>query len=134
MAILTPLEILGALGSAVVTSVAIPPLVLGSLTLAFPDSPGPPVHSEVWGADIPADTRLHLNDDGSFGANDGCNTGSGTWAGNGFDYTFTQGAYTQRWCADMNPWLSHAESATLDGAVLVVFDDTGEHIGTMTRQ
>ncbi|GAB3594830.1 hypothetical protein CFAEC_12590 [Corynebacterium faecale] len=134
MAILTPLEILGALGSAVVTSVAIPPLVLGSLTLAFPDSPGPPVHSEVWGADIPADTRLHLHGDGSFGANDGCNTGSGTWERNGSDYTLTQGAYTQRWCEGMNPWLSHAETATLDGAVLVVFDDTGEHIGTMTRQ
>lgn len=122
---------MSSLSSLALSSAFLPSLLLGSAAPVQPDLH--PDAAQVWVADVPAGTKLVLNDSGDFGAHDGCNTGSGTWEQEGENYTFSEGMFTLRGCAGMDPWLSQARSATVTGDILLLHDAEGTRVGSMTR-
>ncbi|MGP6173810.1 META domain-containing protein [Corynebacterium sp. A21] len=77
---------------------------------------------------------LHLETDGEFRASDGCNSGFGEWIRQGDTFSFSNGGFTEMWCEGINPWIQQATSGTLEGNTLLVFDESGELLGTMDRR
>ncbi|UFS57616.1 META domain-containing protein [Subtercola endophyticus] len=87
-----------------------------------------------WGTDSPGQPSLSIQPDGTFSGTDGCNRlmGKGTASGDTFDFgTF---ASTMMWCEGVTTWLNLASTAKIDGTKLVVFQSTGEQIGTLAKQ
>jgi len=59
-------------------------------------------------------------------------TGKGSISGDVFDFGAI--ASTSMACSDVDTWLSQAQTAKVDGPVLVVYEKGGNRIGTLPKQ
>ncbi|WP_230009962.1 META domain-containing protein [Microbacterium sp. Bi128] len=111
-------------------------LVAGMALAAITGCSGPALKSFAgsWGQTVKGQPNLTITDDGSFQGTDGCNrlTGKGSISGDSFD--FGPIASTMMACNDVDTWLSQAHAAKVDGTVLVVYDNSGNKIGTLAKQ
>lgn len=88
----------------------------------------------TWGEDAEGEPQLVLAEDGTASGTDGCNRLTGTWSeGEDRDVTFGQFAVTQMACEGVDDWLSSATMGEVEGDELVLYDESGEEIGTLTR-
>lgn len=74
---------------------------------------------------------LTFTDDGQFTGSDGCNTLNGGWELNGTTIDFENVATTLMACQGVDTWLSELNTATIDGATMTVFNESGSEIGTL---
>lgn len=90
----------------------------------------------VWGASPESgDAYLELADTGEFTGSDGCNRLMGSWSTeNETSVTFTGIGSTRMACENVDTWLAAAASATLDGQIMTILDETGADIGTLVKQ
>jgi heat shock protein HslJ len=97
-------------------------------------APAPASFVGDWGQPGSGRPSLTITEDGSFQGTDGCNrlTGKGSISGDVFD--FGTMASTSMACSDVNTWLSRAETAKVDGTVLVIYRQGGDKIGTLPRR
>ena len=111
-------------------------LVAGVLIAAFTGCSGPASTSFAggWGQTSAGQPNLTITDDGSFQGTEGCNrlTGKGSISGDVFDFGAI--ASTSMACSDVDTWLSQAQTARVDGSVLVVYETGGNKIGTLPKQ
>jgi heat shock protein HslJ len=111
-------------------------LIAGLATAALTGCSGPASKSfeGSWGQTGIGQPNLTITDDGSFQGTDGCNhlTGKGSISGDAFG--FGPIASTSMACSDVDTWLSHADTAKVDGSVLVVYEKGGSKIGTLPKQ
>jgi len=88
----------------------------------------------TWGEpDVEGQPSLVLGEDGSLGGNDGCNTLFGDYTVEGDTVTFGVIGSTMMFCEGVDTWLTSASTAKLDGDTLVISDESGAEIGTLTR-
>lgn len=87
----------------------------------------------TWGEKANAKPYLELSDDGSVAGSDGCNRMTGNFTVDGDTVTFGQLASTLMACEGVDTWLSKAETATVDGDTMTVFNTKGDEIGTLDR-
>jgi heat shock protein HslJ len=126
------------------------PLALGALTAcsdddggsgdasaavtASPSSAGASDAVGTWGKSATTgEAYLKLEKDGTASGSDGCNQLTGTWEAGDDGISFSPFAATQMFCADVDPWLSLAASAQVQGDELVLFDENDTQIGTLQR-
>jgi heat shock protein HslJ len=97
-------------------------------------APAPASFVGDWGQPGSGRPSLTITEDGSFQGTDGCNrlTGKGSISGDVFD--FGTMASTSMACSDVDTWLSRAETAKVDGTVLVIYRQGGDKIGTLPRR
>ena len=111
-------------------------LVAGLAAAALTGCSGPASKSFVggWGQTGVGQPNLTITDDGSFQGTDGCNrlTGKGSVSGDVFG--FGPIASTSMACSGVDTWLSQADTAKVDGSVLVVYEKGGSRIGTLPQQ
>lgn len=83
--------------------------------------------------EITVELNLVLPDD--LTANDGCNSGTGSWTSEGSVVSFTQFTSTLMACEGFDTWLYEAERGQVDaeGATMELYNDAGESIGTLYR-
>ncbi|MEC5192464.1 MULTISPECIES: META domain-containing protein [unclassified Arthrobacter] len=88
----------------------------------------------AWGQTANGQPNLTIADDGSFQGTDGCNrlSGKGSMAGDVF--TFGPIAATSMACSGVDPWLSLADTAKVEGSALVLYRNGGNRVGTLPRQ
>jgi len=88
----------------------------------------------AWGEEASGQPSLTIAEDGSFNGTDGCNSlvGHGTVDQKKFD--FGNFATTLMACQDVDTWLSGANTATVDGDTLTVFNHAGDKIGTLEKR
>lgn len=86
-----------------------------------------------WGSPAAQEPHLMLSTDGALEGHDGCNSLSGTWSADGSTVTFSELGGTEMACPDVDPWLSDARSAEVDGDTMSVKDESGDEIGTLGR-
>ncbi|MFB2597941.1 META domain-containing protein [Herbiconiux sp. P17] len=97
-----------------------------------PDAAGSVIGT--WSADAPQGAFLTFTD-GKVTGKDGCNNLMGSWsAATGGSIVLSGLASTMMYCEGVDTWLSKAVGLTLDGPTAVVLDDTGNQIGTLTKQ
>ena len=87
----------------------------------------------TWGSEDAGSPNLTLVDDGTVSGTDGCNRLSGSWTQDGPTVTFERMISTLMACEGVDTWLSQVSTATLDGDVLTVLDQSGAEIGTLER-
>ncbi|WP_226759655.1 META domain-containing protein [Arthrobacter sp. SO3] len=107
---------------------------VGIATLTGCSGPAVTSFAGGWGQTGSGQPNLTITDDGSFQGTDGCNrlTGKGSISGDVFG--FGPIASTSMACSDVDTWLSHADTAKVDGSVLVVYERGGAKIGTLPKQ
>ncbi|MDR6971556.1 META domain-containing protein [Leifsonia shinshuensis] len=86
-----------------------------------------------WGSTDPGEPNLIIDSDGSYTGSDGCNTMSGKGTISGTTIELGTVATTQKACADVDTWMSTAESGKADGNTMIVYDSSGKKIGTLQR-
>lgn len=122
------------------TVVALRTLVLASAALvlggcAATGSPGADSVAEKWEADAASHgAYLELSEDGSLSGTDGCNRLMGDWEQDGATVSFGPIASTMMACEGVQTWLGAAVSASVDGRIMRVHDESGETIGTLIGQ
>lgn len=87
----------------------------------------------TWVESAPGTSELVLEDSGELHGTDGCNQLSGQWVPDGGTVIFDQVAITMRACPDMDTWLGGLSSATVDGELMYVLDESGTEIGMLGR-
>lgn len=111
-------------------------LVAGLAVAALTGCSGPASKSFVggWGQTGSGQPNLTITDHGSFRGTDGCNrlTGMGSISGDVFG--FGPIASTSMACSGVDTWLVQADTAKVDGGVLVVYEKGGSKIGTLPKQ
>jgi heat shock protein HslJ len=116
--------------------------VLGGCASSAGSSTGPadpgatsPAASIVgtWGETAPQKPYLTFEEGSNVSGNDGCNSLSSTYAVSGDTVTFSQTTSTLMACIGVDSWLSAVRTATIEGDRLIVKNDTGDTIGTLTR-
>lgn len=111
-------------------------LVAGVAVAAFTGCSGPGLKPFVggWGQTGSGQPSLTITDDGSFQGTDGCNrlTGKGSISGDVFGFGAI--ASTSMACSGVDTWLSQADTAKVDGTVLVVYTKGGDKIGSLPKQ
>ena len=108
--------------------------VLSAAALTGCSAPAPTSFTGVWGQTATGQPNLTIADDGSFQGTDGCNrlSGKGSMAGDLF--TFGPIASTSMACSGVDPWLSLADTAKVEGSALVLYQKGGNRIGTLPKQ
>lgn len=94
---------------------------------------GTDLAGSYWGSPAAAEPHLTFERDGQLQGHDGCNSLSGTWSADGSSVTFTELGGTEMACPDVDPWLSDARSAEVEGDTMSVKDKSGDEIGTLGR-
>ncbi|WP_033373409.1 META domain-containing protein [Glaciibacter superstes] len=119
-----------ALRTLVIASAA---LLLGGC--AATGAPGAESAVGVWEADAASHgAYLELAEDGTLSGTDGCNRLMGEWDQNGATVSFGPIASTMMACEGVETWLGGAISASVDGKIMTVLDDSGQSIGTLIAQ
>jgi heat shock protein HslJ len=87
-----------------------------------------------WGSWSNDEPYADLQPGGQLFGYDGCNSFSGTWEGEDQAIAFLEVATTLKGCLGNAPqWLSLARSGKMDGDHLVLFDEAGAELGSLTR-
>ena len=88
----------------------------------------------TWGEDAEGEPQLVIDEDGTVSGTDGCNRMTGTWSeGEDQDVTFDDMAVTQMACEGVDDWLRTVATGEVEGDELVLYDESGEQIGTLAR-
>lgn len=88
----------------------------------------------TWGTTAPGSPSLTFDEGGQVSGTDGCNRLAGSWTQDGTDVSFGGSmASTLMACVGVDTWLSSLHSARIDGDTLVILDQGGQQIGTLTR-
>lgn len=88
----------------------------------------------TWGASaVEGEASLDLADDGAATGTDGCNRMVGEWRLGDDGVVFSSWATTRMSCPAVDPWLSLAVAARLEGDHLVFVDKDAVQLGTLTR-
>lgn len=87
-----------------------------------------------WTSPEAGDPFLEFSDDGQVKGSDGCNAIQTTWEVDGDKILITSFTTTQKACAGVDPWLSKASSATVEGNVMKVADASGKVIGGLEKE
>lgn len=88
----------------------------------------------TWGTpDEPQTPWLQFEDDGTVGGNDGCNSLGGDYSVTDSLITFGDMHMTLMACPGVDDWLNQASTAEISGDSLVLFDSSGNEIGTLPR-
>lgn len=87
-----------------------------------------------WTSPEAGDPFLEFSDDGTVEGSDGCNRIQTTWEVDGDKVLITSFTTTQKACAGVDPWLSEATSATIEGNVMKVADSSGSVIGGLEKE
>ena len=88
----------------------------------------------TWGTTAPGSPSLTFDEGGQVSGTDGCNRLAGSWTQDGTDVNFGGSLVsTLMACVGVDTWLSSLHSARIDGDILVILDQGGQQIGTLTR-
>lgn len=87
-----------------------------------------------WTSPEKGDPFLEFSDDGSLKGSDGCNAIVTTWEVKDDEIAIDPFMTTQKACAGVDPWLSKASSATIEGTVMKVQDSNGKVIGGLEKE
>lgn len=87
-----------------------------------------------WTSPEAGDPYLEFSEDGQVKGSDGCNAIKTTWEVDGDKILITSFTTTQKACAGVDPWLSKASSATVEGNVMKVADASGKVIGGLEKE
>ncbi|WP_209325220.1 META domain-containing protein [Brevibacterium renqingii] len=87
-----------------------------------------------WTSPEKGDPFLEFSDDGSLKGSDGCNAIATTWKVEGDEIIIESFMTTQKACAGVDPWLSKASTATIEGNVMKVEDSNGKVIGGLEKE
>lgn len=98
--------------------------------------PGPtPSPVGVWGTGEGKLPLIHIHADGRLGGDDGCNSFGTTWKVRSADTIIIE---TDRWISTMRycgwEWFPAARSGKVDGDTMTFHDESGNVIGTLSRQ
>ncbi len=98
--------------------------------------PGPtPSPVGVWGTGEGKLPLIHIHADGRLGGDDGCNSFGTTWKARSADTIIIE---TDRWISTMRycgwEWFPAARSGKVDGDTMTFHDESGNVIGTLSRQ
>lgn len=88
----------------------------------------------TWGSTAPQQPNLTIENDGAFSGTDGCNRLTGRGSIDGDSITFGPIASTMMACTGVDEWLGKAVTGTAKGASLVVYDSSGNQIGTLDKK
>lgn len=97
------------------------------------DSPEPMSVLGAWGRDAPGEPRLEFTEDGRFAGTDGCNRLFGSWEQDGAEVTFGMAGSTMMACQGVDTWLERLHTGRVEGETLLVHNEAGVEIGTLTR-
>lgn len=95
--------------------------------------PQTPTAVESWSSAEQGEPRLTLYDDGTLGGFDGCNAFGGTYDLTDDLLELHLGYGTLKACIGVDLWLRSASSANIVGDSLLVYDATGNLLGTLTQ-
>lgn len=87
-----------------------------------------------WTSPEAGDPFLEFTEDGQVKGSDGCNAIQTSWEVDGSKVLITSFTTTQKACAGVDPWLSKASSATIEGNVMKVADASGKVIGGLEKE
>lgn len=87
-----------------------------------------------WTSPEAGDPFLEFSDDGQVKGSDGCNAIKTTWEVDGDKVLITSFTTTQKACAGVDPWLSKASSATVEGDVMKIADSSGKVVGGLEKE
>lgn len=89
----------------------------------------------VWGTGEGKLPLIHIHADGRLGGDDGCNSFGTTWKAWSADTIIIE---TDRWISTMRycgwEWFPAARSGKVDGDTMTFHDESGNVIGTLSRQ
>ncbi|HHU67386.1 META domain-containing protein [Corynebacterium sp.] len=89
----------------------------------------------VWGTGEGKLPLIHIHADGRLGGDDGCNSFGTTWKVRSADTIIIE---TDRWISTMRycgwEWFPAARSGKVDGDTMTFHDESGNVIGTLSRQ
>lgn len=87
-----------------------------------------------WTSPEAGDPYLEFSEDGQVKGTDGCNAIETTWEVDGDKILITSFTTTQKACGGVDPWLSKAASATIEGNVMKVADSSGNVVGGLEKE
>ncbi|MCI0157023.1 META domain-containing protein [Leifsonia shinshuensis] len=87
-----------------------------------------------WGSTAAKQPNLTIENDGAFSGTDGCNRLTGRGSIDGDSITFGPIASTMMACTGVDEWLGKAVTGTAKGSTLVVYDLSGNQIGTLDKK
>ena len=88
----------------------------------------------AWGDDATGKPSLTIAADGAFNGTDGCNALAGTGTFTGGTFVFGPFASTMLACEGVHPWLNLANTASVSGTTLTVYNTAGSRIGTLAKR
>jgi heat shock protein HslJ len=88
----------------------------------------------TWGSTAAQQPNLTIENDGAFSGTDGCNRLTGRGSIDGDSITFGPIASTMMACTGVDEWLGKAVTGTAKGSTLVVYDLSGNQIGTLDKK
>lgn len=88
----------------------------------------------TWGSTAAKQPNLTIENDGAFSGTDGCNRLTGRGSIDGDSITFGPIASTMMACTGVDEWLGKAVTGTAKGSTLVVYDLSGNQIGTLDKK
>ncbi|MGP5689229.1 META domain-containing protein [Glutamicibacter ardleyensis] len=109
------------------------PLLMFALASCASSSGGASAPEGVWGEQAQGKPWIELSADGKVSGNDGCNRIAGQWAGNDGAINFEQLSSTKMFCLGIDPWLSSAVTAQINGDSMLVLDAENAELGTLKR-
>lgn len=109
------------------------PLLMFALASCASSSGGASAPEGVWGEQAQGKPWIELSADGKVSGNDGCNRIAGQWAGNDGEINFEQLSSTKMFCLGIDPWLSSAVTAQINGDSMLVLDVENAELGTLKR-
>lgn len=87
----------------------------------------------TWGSTAAKQPNLTIENDGAFSGTDGCNRLTGRGSIDGDSITFGPIASTMMACTGVDEWLGKAVTGTAKGSTMVVYDMSGNQIGTLDK-
>ncbi|SMX79391.1 Heat shock protein HslJ [Brevibacterium antiquum] len=87
-----------------------------------------------WTSPEAGDPFLEFSEDGQVKGSDGCNRIQTAWEVDGDKVLITSFTTTQKACAGVDPWLSKASSATIEGDVMKIADSSGKVVGGLEKE
>jgi heat shock protein HslJ len=88
----------------------------------------------TWGSTAAKQPNLTIENDGAFSGTDGCNRLNGRGSIDGDSITFGPIASTLMACTGVDEWLAKAATGTAKGSTMVVYDISGNQIGTLAKK
>ena len=88
----------------------------------------------TWGSTAAKQPNLTIENDGAFSGTDGCNRLTGRGSIDGDSITFGPIASTMMACTGVDEWLGKAATGTAKGNTMVVYDISGNQIGSLPKK